>query len=57
MKNRGRSEEARTELHKYLNWYNEKRKHSSLGKLTPDDVYFNRGNKTDEAAASNSKSA
>lgn len=42
--------EARRELNKYLNWYNEKRKHSSLGKLTPDDVYFNREIETDEAA-------
>ena len=42
--------EARRELNEYLNWYNEKRKHSSLGKLTPDDVYFNREKETDEAA-------
>ena len=31
--------EARRELNEYMNWYNEKRKHSSLGKRTPDDVY------------------
>jgi len=42
--------EARRELNEYLNWYNEKRKHSSLGNLTPDDVYFNREKETDEAA-------
>ncbi len=42
--------EARRELNKYLNCYNEKRKHSSLGKQTPDDVYFNREKETDEAA-------
>lgn len=42
--------EARRELNEYLKWYNEKRKHSSLGKMPPDDVYFNREKETDEAA-------
>lgn len=42
--------EARRELDDYMSWYNEKRKHSSLGKRTPDDVYFDGKNETDEAA-------
>jgi putative transposase len=42
--------EARGELEKYINWYNGSRKHSSLGKLTPDAVYYERKNETDEAA-------
>ncbi len=42
--------EARRELNEYMSWYNEKRKHSSLVKRSPDDVYFSRENETDEAA-------
>jgi putative transposase len=42
--------EAASELTKYLKWYNENRRHSSLGKRTPDDVYFNENRKSDEAA-------
>lgn len=38
-----KSYETGTELHRdliiWFNWYNEKRRHSSLDKLTPDEVY------------------
>lgn len=42
--------EARRELEQYIIWYNGSRKHSSLGKRTPDAVYFGREEETDEAA-------
>ena len=34
--------EARTSIGRYLEFYNSIRPHSSLGALTPDQVYFNR---------------
>jgi len=35
--------EARASLGRYLDFYNGKRPHSSLGRKTPDEAYFNPG--------------
>lgn len=42
LKNYDNLKEAKIEISKYINIYNNRRKHSSLGYNTPDNVYFKR---------------
>lgn len=50
LKSYGDINEARENIGRYIKWYNYERRHSSLGKRTPAEVYFENGfEKTNEA--------
>lgn len=40
LKSYGDDNEARENINRYIKWYNYERKHSSLGKRTPAEIYF-----------------
>ena len=51
LKSYGNINEAEENINRYIKWYNEERKHSSLGKRTPAEVYFeNEFKKVNEAS-------